>query len=62
MKMRRTEIVSDDITSTELKSFKFDNDVEFVCFEINLRGKKWVIFSIYRPPSQSEAHFFKNLG
>ena len=54
--------VRSDIPSTELKSFKFDNDVECVCFEINLRGKKWVIFSIYRPPSQSEAHFFENLG
>ena len=51
-----------DIPSTELKSFTFDNDVECVCSEINLRGKKWVIFSIYRPPSQSEAHFLANLG
>ena len=32
--------VRSDIPSTELKSFKFDNDVECVCFEINLRGKK----------------------
>jgi len=54
--------VRSDIPSTELKSFKFDNDVECVCFEINLRGKKWAIFSIYRAPSQSEAHFFENLG
>ena len=29
--------VRSDIPSTELKSFKFDNDVECVCFEINLR-------------------------
>ena len=36
--------------------------MECVCFEINLRGNKWVIFSIYRPPSQSEAYFFENLG
>ena len=36
--------------------------MECVCFEINLRGKKWVIFSIYRQSSQSEAHFFENLG
>ena len=28
----------------------------------NLRGKKWVLFSIYRPPSHSQDHFFKNLG
>ena len=54
--------VRSDIPSTELKSFKFDSDVECVCFEINLRGKKWAIFSIYQPPSQSEAHCFENLG
>ena len=54
--------VRSDVPSTELKSFKFDNDVECVCFEINLRGKKWAIFSIYRTPSQSEAHFFEILA
>ena len=44
--------VRSDIPSTELKSFKLDNDVDCICSEINLRGKKWAIFSIYRPPSQ----------
>ena len=54
--------VRSDIPSTELKSFKFDNDVECVYSEINLRGRKWVIFSIYRTPSQPEAHFLKTLA
>ena len=51
-----------DITMRQLKSFKFELDMECNCFEINLRGKKWALFSIYRPPSQSQDHFFENLG
>ena len=37
----------------QLKSFKF---------EIHLRGNKWALFSVYLPPSQSQGHFFENLG
>ena len=51
-----------DITTRQLKSFKFEVDMECICFEKNLRGKKWVLFSIYRPPSQSQGCFFENLG
>ena len=29
---------------------------------MNLRGEKWALFSIYRPPSQSQDYFFENLG
>ena len=54
--------VKSDITMRQLKSFKFEIDMECIYFEINLRGKKWVFFNIYRPPSQSQDHFFKNLG
>ena len=54
--------VRNDIPSSQLKSFKFEDDIESICFEINLRGKKWALFSIYRPPSQSQDHFFENLG
>ena len=46
--------VRSDIPSSELKSFKFDDDIECICFEINLRGKKWALSSNYRPPSQSQ--------
>ena len=54
--------VKSDITTRQLKSFKFEIDVECICFEVNLRGKKWALFSIYRPPSQSQDYFFENLG
>ena len=31
--------VKSDITMRQLQSFKFEIDVECICFEINLRGK-----------------------
>ena len=37
-----------DITMRQLQSFKFEIDMESICFEINLRGKKWVLFSIHK--------------
>ena len=54
--------VKSDITMRQLKSFKFEIDTEYICFEIRLRGKKWVLLSIYRPPSKSLDHFLENLG
>ena len=27
-----------------------------------LRGNNWALFSVYRPPSQSQDHFLENLG
>ena len=45
----------------QLKSFCFETDMECICFEISLKGKKWVIFSIYRPPLQSLDRFLDNL-
>ena len=54
--------VKSDITMRQLQSFKFEIDMECICFQINVRGEKWVLFSIYRPPSQSQDHFFENLG
>ena len=54
--------VRDDIPSFLLKSFSFKDDIECICFEINLHRKKWVLFCIYRPPSQEQAYFFDELG
>ena len=55
--------VKSDITMKQLNSFKFELDMEFVCFEINLRGNKLALVSAnFRPPSQSQNHFFEILG
>ena len=54
--------VKSDIAMKQLNSFKFEFDIECTCFEINLRGNKWAIFCVFQPPSQSQDHFFENLG
>ena len=54
--------VKSNITTRQLKSVKFETDMGCICFEINLTGKKWALFSIYRPPFQSQDYFFENLG
>ena len=46
----------------QLKSFLFKTHMECICFEISLKGQKWVLFSIYRPPSQALDHFLDSLG
>ena len=54
--------VRSDVPSRQLNSFKFSNGVECISFEINLRKKKWALFSVYRPPTQSQDNLFENLG
>ena len=54
--------VRSDIPSHRLNSFKFSDDIECISFEINLRKKKWVLFSAYQPPNQSQDYLFENLG
>ena len=54
--------VRSDIPSHRLYSFKFPDAIECISFEINLRKKKWVLFSVYRPPTQSQDYLLENLG
>ena len=54
--------VRSDIPSNRLHSFKFSDGIECISFEINLRKKKWVLFSVYRPPTQSQDYLLENLG
>ena len=42
--------------------YKFSEGIECISFEINLRKKKWMLFSVYRPPTQSQDYLFENLG
>ena len=51
-----------DIPSHRLHSFKFPDGIECISFEINLRKKIWVLFSVYRPPTQSQDYLLENLG
>ena len=54
--------VRSDIPSHQINSFKFSDGIECISFEINLRKQKWVLFSVYRPPTQSQDYLFENLG
>ena len=54
--------VRSDIPSHRLHSFKLSDGIECVSFEINLRKKKWALFSVYRPPTQSQDYLLENLG
>ena len=54
--------VRSNIPSKLLTSFKFEDGIECVGFEINLTKKKWAIFSVYRPPTQPQQFLFENLG
>ena len=42
-----------------LKVFE-EPDVESICFEITIKQRKWVIFSIYRPPYDYDLHQYFN--
>ncbi len=54
--------VREGVPFKELSVYKPPNDIECGIIEISLKKQKWVLFSIYRPPSQSEKYFFEEIG
>ena len=46
----------------ELSSYKPPNDIECGLFALTVKKQKWILISIYRPPSQPEQHFFCEIG
>ena len=54
--------VGSDIPSHQVNSYKFSEGIECISFEINLKKMKSVLFSVYRPPTQSQDYLFENLG
>jgi len=48
--------IKDSIPSKELKQLVIPNGIQILPIEINLRKSKWLIISIYRPPSTPEIH------
>ena len=53
--------VKSSIRSRRLSCENLCNFIEAVSFEINSRKEKWLVISIYRPPSQSSVYFLNNL-
>ena len=52
----------EDVPFKELSVYKAPNDIECGIIEISLKKQKWLLFSIYRPPSQPETYFFEEIG
>ena len=52
--------VNADIPSRELGRIKL-TDIQIIPIELNLRKQKWVIFTLYRPPSQPLSYFMSRL-
>ena len=50
--------VREDIPCKELKLHNFNEHIEGIFIEINLRKCKWLPFTTYHPPSQCDNYFF----
>ena len=54
--------VRDRAPIKELRSYKPPNDIECSLIELTVKKQKWILISIYRPPSQPEQYFFYEIG
>ena len=43
-------------------NLKFDKETEAIYLEINIRLRKWLIVSLYKPPSQYNSLFLENIS
>ena len=53
--------VKSSIPSRRLSCENLCDSIQAVPFEINLRKEKWLVISIYRPPSHNSEYFLHNL-
>ena len=53
--------VKSSIPSRRLSCENLCDSIQAVHFEINLRKEKWLVISIYRPPSHNSEYFLNNL-
>ena len=49
--------VNKNISSKYLRSFHLPNDIQAIPIEVNLKKRKLLVVSIYRPPDQNLAYF-----
>ena len=54
--------VREGVPFKESSVYKPPNDIECGIIEISLKKQKWLLFGIYRPPSQPENYFFEEIG
>ena len=50
--------IDSSIPSRQLHCGNLNLPIQEVPFEINLRTDKWLVISVYRPPSQKSEYFF----
>ena len=53
--------INSSIPSRQLHCRNLNLSIEVVPFEINLRKDKWLVISVYRPPSQNSEYFLNEL-
>ena len=51
--------INSSIRTRQLHCKNLNLSIQAVLFEINLRKDKWLVISVYRPPSQNSEYFFK---
>ena len=54
--------IREGVLAKQLKDFTTPGNIECGIVEENLNKKKWILFGIYRPPSQNASHFLDELG
>ena len=57
----RLVYIKSSIPSRKLSCGDICNSIQAIPFEINLRKEKWLVISIYRPPSQDSVFFLNSL-
>ena len=53
--------VNKNIPSKYLRSFHLPNDIQVIPIEVNLKQRKLLVVSIYRPPDQKLAYFLSSI-
>ena len=53
--------INSSIPSRQLHCGNLNLSIQAVPFEINLRTDKWLVISVYRPPSQKSEYFLNEL-
>ena len=53
--------VNKNIPSKYLRSFHLPNDIQVIAIQVNLKQRKLLVVSIYRPPDQKLAYFLSSI-
>ena len=55
-------MVKASLPSKNISCYDFQKDIQCIVMELNVANKKYVIFSIYRPPKQHINYFLNSLS